>query len=1209
MKTAEGHSSKTLLLAEHGEKLLPDEKFQLLTQFDTTLRNNSMKDFHLEEYSVLKFLSTSQPDFFTTVILREEVQKLREQGVSGRDIFLFLNRERGLAKEVANFGDGDFLIDPSYNPKESRPDKLQIFLDILDVPKESLHNFGVEVLSYSLQRWASQGKPHDESAAGIAQRKITEFFSLSPEDIKVAALMSLQRRFSEWAINTSNSPWLQNEYATASSFGVSQKEFESTVKDCFLSLTFKGDANILTTQAYRYQQYAMNMLDSETFFSDKSFLREEAILKSIDGMITDIRERLAKAAAEELPHMNFEGSSLLLPLQRLFEVRHITSPTLERSFTQIHLAESINFAAIFSSISGKLHSIPFGLNYLELAQDDKRTLPLEGRTPLLTSLMDRFQLTTVGEFVTFCKQHPTYLNFLSENSSLQPRLTRADIDIVRGLGLTFLQAELLKQRNIPLQEILIPESAELVIDTFRAGIKEWQDDLLVDSFKEGVGEFGFTRMLRYVNKPRVTLHDILHTFPSIIKLYKESGLNSDQFYGNILGQVRNDDAIYEVGTAYHVFNQVADSIKLDVDAMHSELQVINDNSGEILLDLRASLSAFRTTKDVFSSWNSLRRYSDLRHLLEEQDNLIQLEVLNNDVDRPLYNFLRTLMLHKDSKVNIAAAIQFWRNPDAFFERNASNTPQEAQNKKKPSNYTHVPFLDLTAIELRDAFVRGDIDRIQVFSPHEIQYRVPVINNVPQTSLRNLTKAALGSRQKRDGLARDTGRLFGRINSLLRQHGATMAGYLEGAEGVAPAVEEEILTHVVHKEYGVVVDNWLTLTAKSNLKSDPIAAVSGNDMANCMPFGDGKTTVYMFNPDTGLFTLSLTRDDGTQRTIAQSLLTKDVNIESSVPDAIRGLQAAEANIATILPESVLSQSTSYLACDSVEMAPNYKNMYAGVIQALYEDFFGDYLNRFGVAEGLVQDQVLLGNPIFTGQAVRPNTFAPRAPVSYSDKAQATVHILTPSRNDLAAFRQVRSQEIPDRQKSPIFSPGVASLTFEDSLSVAYLEGKAYQDTALIQHLHNMENGLIGMGIANSMKHRPNMSVKYTKGNGRFAGYIFAYEGVARDTEVSGYTGPLVYVSDIATETSERADRVGIQLMKEFIKRYHQNYINTDNPLPIFAQMRESTSYKLISGGILQRLMKDMDFVFDIEELPTYSEGNDVMHPVLLRPRKVERSLVA
>src|SRR5581483_4972764 len=131
-------------------------------------------------------------------------------------------------------------------------------------------------------------------------------------------------------------------------------------------------------------------------------------------------------------------------------------------------------------------------------------------------------------------------------------------------------------------------------------------------------------------------------------------------------------------------------------------------------------------------------------------------------------------------------------------------------------------------------------------------------------------------------------------------------------------------------------------------------------------------------------------------------------------------------------------------------------------------------------------------------------------------------------------------------------GVAPLTFEDSLSVAYLEGKAYANNdTLIQHLHNMENGLIGMGITNTLKHRPNMSIKYTKGDSKFAGYIFAYEGVATGTDVNGYTGPLVYISDIATDTSDRGDRIGIQLMKEFIERYRQNYVQGNNPVPIFA----------------------------------------------------------
>ena len=50
----------------------------------------------------------------------------------------------------------------------------------------------------------------------------------------------------------------------------------------------------------------------------------------------------------------------------------------------------------------------------------------------------------------------------------------------------------------------------------------------------------------------------------------------------------------------------------------------------------------------------------------------------------------------------------------------------------------------------------------------------------------------------------------------------------------------------------------------------------------MGFGTGKNNVYMFNPNDALFTVRLVRSDGTARTIAQSVLTKDKDVKVPVP---------------------------------------------------------------------------------------------------------------------------------------------------------------------------------------------------------------------------------------------------------------------------------------------------------------------------------------
>ena len=85
------------------------------------------------------------------------------------------------------------------------------------------------------------------------------------------------------------------------------------------------------------------------------------------------------------------------------------------------------------------------------------------------------------------------------------------------------------------------------------------------------------------------------------------------------------------------------------------------------------------------------------------DELKQLKAEHKD---KLYTFIETLAFHPNSKVNMKAVVNFWQQPEAYFNAVSSHVSEEVQNRKKPSNLIHMPNLDLSAEQLRDAIVEG-----------------------------------------------------------------------------------------------------------------------------------------------------------------------------------------------------------------------------------------------------------------------------------------------------------------------------------------------------------------------------------------------------------------------------------------------------------------------------------------------------------------------
>ncbi len=884
------------------------------------------------------------------------------------------------------------------------------------------------------------------------------------------------------------------------------------------------------------------------------------------------------------------------------EVQEIIKKTLGRNIAKFLRRSD------WENIKKLIQEFPVG----ELV-DFQDSLPLG-----IASFIDNFGITTTDDLIIFVnkiggyKGHDFIAFLSSENSTTSVALRPKDLESleVSPLKNDLIALELMKRRGL---ELDCDGKDEDYYQTLHELLKnehpDWRDEQnILNPFQSGVEVFGYEKMFSYVGQDVVfTNHEALHAFEDIVDLYEASGLSPDQFYGNILHQVMMSTNEYTEGTAYHALNSVAQTIDKDFERILQAAQELEDI--EQLQDLAAE---YNSPEDIFASWKKLHRYSDLEHLLSRKVLIRELRELKTAGKEALYHYIKTLAFHPDSKVDVNAIVNFWRHPEDFLAMRASHTPYRVHDRKKPSNYVHIPNLDLTAVELRDALVEGDLDRLQVFSPLEVSYEAIVSG---RQSLHEAVRDAIGVRsQGIEGRAQNPGKLFSELNNFFKSKNLNFLEYFKtGQLPEASDFTTEIEQLVYNPSFGMVQPEIETRTfvAKITYKSDPEGVLAGDDTANCMPFGDGKNTLYTFNPNTAQLLVRMVKPDGKERTIAQSVLTKDIDIQSAVSNVIKQLEQEKTHLDELLPSTVLEASPTYLACDNIEVAHNYSNEnYRRLLEAIFRDFFQQYMELYAESQGLEPTKVPIGQGFtdaLTQLPEEPNTYAPQAPVSYSDKTGENVYMLDLSSQggmDLIVDREVRKPEASSEQGDALaYTRGLSFLTFEDALQVAYLEGKAYSDNeSLMEFLWNMENGLIAKDINNQAKGRPNLSLKYRDVNGRMRGYLLAWEGKISSEPVSSSDNRFndsrcVYIADVATDREHRL--AGGRLVRKFVELYRQNYLDKKDSIPIYAEARESTSYRYIKR-YLDKLAVESGVEFELVELPPYQVGEDTMHPVVINP---------
>ncbi|MBI2812590.1 MAG: hypothetical protein HYX67_17430, partial [Candidatus Melainabacteria bacterium] len=536
---------------------------------------------------------------------------------------------------------------------------------------------------------------------------------------------------------------------------------------------------------------------------------------------------------------------------------------------------------------------------------------------------------------------------------------------------------------------LTNETGRALYERLRKEDPVWSDRANIgNSFELGVTEFGEARMLRFVLNDRVNPHDALLNFEQVLSMYKKSGMTPEAFEGKILSQVSRDAGVDDHGSAYAQLQTIAKSFPENPDEIITRAL----NSVPELQALAKSVSD--TKYGAFADWNTLKRFGKLQHLLEQQEMLDKLDQLAKDGQGHLSTWLKTLMFHPDSRISLAPIMQFWNEPDRFLELHDDNSGS-AHGLKKPSNYTHIPNLDLTPVELRDALLDGTLDKLQVFNPMRVEYDL-----APKIDINKEFDLALGARREgRAGTAKNSQKLFSEVNKLLNADapGYTAKDLVGGKEPPASA-REKLISLLYNQDIGVPKPQAnMRLIAELHRKSDPVAVLAGDDTVSCMGFGTGKNNIYMFNPNDAQFTVRIVNQEGKVRTFAQSVLTKDTDVKETVPNIIESMhQNDKAHVHDILSSDALRSEKSLLAADNVEVHPKYSEIdHQMALEAVYTDFFNRYLQQFGEAQNLRTDKIVIGRgytDAMKGLPEEPNTFVPQAPVAYSDKTHDTVYRL-------------------------------------------------------------------------------------------------------------------------------------------------------------------------------------------------------------------------
>jgi len=762
----------------------------------------------------------------------------------------------------------------------------------------------------------------------------------------------------------------------------------------------------------------------------------------------------------------------------------------------------------------------------------------------------------------------------------------------------------------------------------------FDDDEIANRFEKWAEVFGYKRMFEYSKNNR---HDALYSFDEIVSLFEISGLKEKQFYNNILKQIKMRDvnlwSFLKLNNIARSFKDSRNANEDSEDINYSDIVWIIEEAKKYpnLEKMSAFLEKIKEPKDIFSGFLQLVQYYDICELLQNKD---LLHILNEEKDEKLKTYISTLAYHPSIE-NMSAVAEFYNDPKSFFWFDSSHTDKDIHDRKKPSNYVDIPNLDLSAKELRDALVGWSMDTLQEFEPMKIEYELPQSIDLYQKlvwwDIVSVIKTALWEYNKETKEAskwavKNSKILFSRILGLLDEW-VMIPDILTNPSIINEETTQKIRNLIYNDKmwYGKRMEKYI---AKIALKSDPEAVVAGNETDCCMPFWDGKNTLYNFNPVTSMFLLQKEINYKWKtrfKTIAQSVVTRDKNIGKNVGDVISGLNS-ESSFSDVLDERVLENSKEVIALDSVEVSSNFqKKPYDQIISDVYRDFFKNYIAEYESWRNVDRSKVVQWSYSYElkDSKEEPNTYVPLSPVSYSDKLKRNVGGFDLKDQKIPSYVEttsIQKNRKPEHKELDIKVDGIEYLTFKDTLEISYIEGKAYtwEAKTLIEWMSNLENSLIAKDINNVAKSRSNMSFKYLNQENKVTGYLLAYEGkdgVSSDSyddydyddydydneyaDVNEENESVLYIQDFAKLTTEK--KAWIALIKQFLNAYKVNYLDKWNAIPIKAEARDDTSFRVLKM-MLSKYAKELWVDLELDEKSQYKKGDILMHSLFIRVKE-------
>lgn len=722
-------------------------------------------------------------------------------------------------------------------------------------------------------------------------------------------------------------------------------------------------------------------------------------------------------------------------------------------------------------------------------------------------------------------------------------------------------------------------NAELIMGEL-ADTDNYVDDEHIRSGMRTVRDIvGADIALQYANRIGLSRHDAFHFAGDIAQYFRQSGMTAKEF-GSVLLQVAKDDAQYAYGNAHARFAEIMQTLsQASTESVLAEARQLTN-----IEELQKLVREIEVGARI--SWKQLRKIYDVKQFLGRRELLEELN--RGSLDPKLRAYVLKLAFHEN--IAMDKVMQFWKQPHDFLEIDDGHTSHEINASKKPSNYVSLPFLGMTAEDLRDALVQGSVDRVQTLPPMERTFVVAGndvltkeeaarATSVEPAALHAALVSAIGMQRKGiAGKARDAKMVFGRVQGFLKECGVVWAKAWDattGPEALAGMSDENrkklaeiiddsefgIPTKVRGDEYRMILGN----------KSDPDMVIAGNDTASCMPFGSGKNNVYMYNPNCMQLVLQRKTSEGAWRTAAQSVVTIDVETGKPTPDLIEAYKQ-QGRLKDLVDIDRLARPGT-VTCDNIEIAKNEEGSRSSNISKLYTRFWKEYLATYAPQLRVDPTHVMVGTGYTPAELNLPsvdNTYIPLAPMVYSDNVHKKAFEI-----------QTGLPQVEHAVES-----GIARMTTRDVLAIAILEGKAYHDNvSLLENLHGMQNNIIGMEIANAHFDRPNLSFVYRDGKGKPRGYMLAYEGRNGSKQE-------IYISDLAADPESKL--AGGKLIASFFDAYIANYGIGDRPfLPMFTNARDKTSYRIIQSQFT-RFLDRAGLVGEIVELGTHQRDQDVFH---------------